>query len=164
MKKGSILFAIFIFSAAVAFGQTKYKTYPNERFGYSILYPYELFQTQKFSFNGDGGRFISKDESAEMSVWAHYNAMEHTLKEEFEEDLKSYGDKVSYKLLLKNGFVISGTKDDKIFYQKTLYHKFKDTEVFYIFTIEYKTKARKKFDPIVRKIAQSFNFNPNADV
>ena len=164
MRKASILLAILVFSA-VAFSQTKYKTYSNARFGFSILYPYELLQIQLPSFTGDGRIFVSKDKSTEMRVWGEFNALFRTVPEQYQENLADYREKnVTYKVLLKNGFVISGIKDNKIFYQKTLYHRFnEDVDVFYTFTIEYKKSDRKKFDPIVKEIAESFKFNPNAE-
>lgn len=162
MRKASILALIFVFSLS-AFGQAKYKTYDNSRFGYSILYPYDLFEIQPPPFNGDGRIFVSIDKSAEMRVWANFNALFRTVGEEFNETVEDYGAGVTYKVLLKNGFVVSGIKSDKIFYQKTLYHKFKNYEVFYTFTLKYKKADRRKFDLIIKKIADSFKFDPNAE-
>jgi hypothetical protein len=164
MKRLLIFGAVLIFSGT-AFAQVKYKTYVNGRFGYSILYPYELLQIQPPPFNGDGRRFLSKDKGAEMAVWGNFNALFRTVNEEYQGTLKDYGDGVTYKVLLKNGFVISGIKNDKIYYQKTLYHKFKENlDVFYTFTIEYKKSDREKFDAVIQKIAESFKFDPKADV
>ncbi|HLM02454.1 MAG TPA: hypothetical protein VK400_15485, partial [Pyrinomonadaceae bacterium] len=82
------------------------------------------------------------------------------------EALKDYGaEGVTYKVLLKTGFVISGTKGGKIFYRKTLFRKVTaELEVFYTFTVEYNESERRKFDAAVRKIARSFRFDPKADV
>jgi hypothetical protein len=167
MKKLAIIFSILLFSTFVC-GQTKYKTYHNARFGYSISYPSDLLAPNKEEDMPASGKiFLSKDRNvAEMRVFAHFNALFHTLDEQFKEDLKSYGaEKVTYKVLLKNSFVISGIKDGKIFYQKTLFRRIKeDLEVFYTFTIEYKESERQKYDSAVRKIVESFRFDPKADV
>lgn len=144
-------------------GQTKYETYSNARFGYEIQYLSDLLKIQPPSFTGDGRIFLSKDKKAEMRVWANFNATFVTVHEQFDEDLKGYSG-ITYKRLLKNSFVISGVRNGKIFYQKTLYHKFKETDVFYTFTIEYPNTQKSKFDAIVTRIARSFKFDPKADV
>lgn len=164
MRKFTILFAILIF-AMTGFAQTKYKTYANARFGYSIEYPADLLTPSRIEDATNSGKtFLSKDKSAEMRVWGEYDALERTLEGEFREDLKEYGAGVTYRVLLKNSFVISGIKGDKIFYQKTLRRKLKEIDVFYTFTIEYKKSDREKFNAIVQQIAKSFKFDPNADV
>lgn len=164
MKKFLILAVVLIFSQAV-FGQAKYKVYGNARFGYSISYPANLLAPQGEAANGDGQAFLSSDKNTEMRVWGNFNALFRTVKEQYEEDIKTYGAAdVTYKALLKNGYVISGVKGDRIFYQKTLFSgREKDAgAVFYTFTIEYKKSESGKFDSIVQQISKSFKFNPNA--
>lgn len=150
-----------------ALGQTKYETYYNARFGYRISYPPDLLAPDKAEDATASGKiFSAKDRTAEMRVFAHFNALSHTLDEQYKEALKEHDAAgVTYKVLLKNGFVISGIKDGKIFYRKTLFRKVSaELEVFYTFTIEYNESERRKFDAAVRKIARSFRFDPKADV
>jgi len=154
---------IFVF-AVFASGQIKYSTYTNERFAYSIEYPSDLLKMQAPPANGDGREFLSKDKSVRMLVWGEYNAAEKSFQERYEFDMKGFTEKPTYMVLKKNWFVLSGVKDGKIFYQKTLYRKTKNEETFFTFTIEYPKTKRAKFDPIVRRIAASFKFDPNADV
>jgi len=162
MRKLLTLFAVLIFSAVVC-AQTKYKTCTNARFSYSVLYPSDLLKPKKeWDATNSGEIFLSKDKSAEMRVWGEFNALFRTVGEQFDETVKDYGAGVTYRALLKNGFVVSGIKNDKIFYQKTLYHKFENIDVFYTFTIEYKKTDRRKFDSIIKKVADSFKFDPNA--
>ena len=167
MRKFHLVFItlfILIFFQTVS-AQSKYKTYYNARYGFSISYPSSLLAPQKAEdVSSSGEIFLSKDKETEMRVWGEYNALEQTLERRYNENIKDYGDGVTYKILLKNGYVISGVKDEKIFYQKTLRRKHKETEVFYTFTIEYKKSDRKKFDPVIRQIADSFKYDPNADV
>ncbi|HLL99946.1 MAG TPA: hypothetical protein VK400_02760, partial [Pyrinomonadaceae bacterium] len=80
MKKLIILFPIFllVFSNC-AHGQTKYKTYYNARFGYQISYPPDLLAPQKEEDATASGKiFSAKDRTAEMRVFAHFNALSHT--------------------------------------------------------------------------------------
>jgi hypothetical protein len=161
-----LLISLFVFTllAALAFGQTKYATYNNARFAYSIDYPSALLEMQPESANGDGTTFVSKDNSVELRVWGEYNAAEKTWQEAYDLDLKGLGEKPAYAVLKSEWYVISGTKDGKIHYQKTLRRKLRDGEVFYTFTLEYPESERTKFDAIVRRIARSFKFDPTADV
>jgi hypothetical protein len=160
----SVLIIVFVFNE-IGNGQTKYKTYTNPRFGYEIKYPEEL-KIQPSSFTGDGRVFLSADKHVEMRVWGQYNALFDSLKNAYLSDLKERSDGITYKVLLKNSYVISGVRGKKIFYQKTM-RRGKDGDsgaVFYTFTIEYLKTDKSKFDQIVRKISDSFKFDPNADV
>jgi len=137
--------------------------YSNARFAYSIGFPADLLEMQAESTNGDGTTFISKGGSAEMRVWGQLNALNRSLREEYAEALTRPDTTITYKSLLKNGFAISGTAGDKIYYQKTLYRASKGG-VFYTFTIEYPLAERSKFDAAVQHIVRSFRFDPTADV
>ena len=67
------LVAVILVSSAL--GQTKYQTYSNARFAYSIDYPTDLLTPQDESQNGDGRVFTAKHGSAELRVWGQYNAL-----------------------------------------------------------------------------------------
>lgn len=167
MKKIQLVFVtlfVLIFFQTVS-AQSKYKTYYNARYGFSISYPSNLLTPQKAEdVSSSGEIFLSKDKDTEMRIWGEYNVFEQTLEQRYNENVKDYGEGVTYKILLKNGYVISGFKDGKIFYQKTLHRKDKETEVFYTFTIRYKKSDRKKLAPVIRELAESFKYDPNADV
>lgn len=143
-----------------AASQNTYESYSNSRFEYSIDYPTEIFTPQEEAPNGDGRVFLGKGGS-ELRVWGQYNALFDTLKKAFADDVKVRGAAVTYKALLKDGYVISGAKGGKIFYQKTM---LKGTDgdggaVWATFTVEYKRSEKAKYDPIVRRIASSFKFD-----
>ncbi len=141
------------------FTQTTYDTYTNARFGYSIAYPSGILEPQEEAENGDGRVFLSADNSVELRVWGQYNALFQTLKKAYQSDLKERGKGVTYKLLSKHSYVISGVKDGRIYYQKTMLSG-KDGDagaIFCTFNIEYERSEKAKYDPIVRKIARSFS-------
>ena len=155
-----IFFAIALLSPATN-GQTNYETYSNARFEYALKYPADIFTPQEEAQNGDGRAFLSKDGTAKVLVWGQYNALFKTLKTSYSEDLKSRKKGVSYKALLKDGYVISGKSGGKIFYQKTIFNG-KDGDggaAFGTFQIEYRSSDKAKFDPIVRNMAASFKFD-----
>lgn len=154
MKKLLALMIFVLSFSTFSFAQTRYGTYINDRFSFSVLYPPGLLKMQPPPENNDGRTFLSRDSSVEMRAWGQYNAFSRTLREEYEDALKGFGEKPSYMMLGKSSFVLSGIKEGKIFYQKTLYRK--NNDAFYTLTIEYPQTQRKKYDPIVTRISNSF--------
>ncbi|MFT3743665.1 MAG: hypothetical protein QM785_05145 [Pyrinomonadaceae bacterium] len=157
----SLTFLVLILLGSIVYGQANYESYSNTRFEYDLKYPADLFTPQEESQNGDGRAYLSKDGTAKVLVWGQYNALFKTLKTAYNADLKNHPKGVSYKTLLKDGYVISGTSGGKIFYQKTMLNG-KDGDggaVFATFLIEYKAADKAKFDSVVRKMAASFKFN-----
>lgn len=151
MKKFTTLFTILVFSTIV-FAQTKYDTYGNARFGYSISYPSNLIPKGEAE-NGDGQVFEAKDKSAKLTVWGSNNALNQSLKEIYNGDLKEYGKAVTYKSLGANSYVISGKRNGKIFYQKTIKS---DEDVYFTFILEYAESKRATYDKAVTQIVKSF--------
>ena len=157
----SIAILSLLFVVQAVNGQTKFESYDNARFEYSIQYPVDILTPQDEAQNGDGRAFLSPDGTVKMLVWGQYNALFDTLKKAYLSDLRERSKGVTYKALLKKSYVISGVKDGKIFYQKTMLNG-KDGDggaVFATFTIEYDKADKSKYDPVVRKIAASFKFN-----
>lgn len=126
-----------------------YRTYSNARYGYSIAYPAGLLIPQGESDNGDGQRFASKDGSATLLAFGS-NRMDRSLAEEFQSAQANRS--VTYKVLKRDMFVVSGTENGKIFYQKTLLRG----DAFKTFIIEYDEQERATFDSITARIARSF--------
>jgi hypothetical protein len=152
MQRLSILLSIvfvFVFSQ-MAFGQTKWATYENARFDYSIAYPADLFTPQGEADNGDGQIFSGK--SAEMRVFGSMMLLNETLLKEFNAVVKQHKN-VSYKTYRKNFFVVSGTEDGRIFYQKTVA---RPEDNFLTFRIEYAADVRADYDKLIKKMADSF--------
>lgn len=168
MRSLVLVLAVIVLAAANTHAQNKFANYNNERFAYSIQYPSDLLKMQAPPENGDGRSFVSADGSTRMLVWGEYNAAEKTWQEEYEFELKGFGSKPTYTVFKPGWFVISGLKDGKIFYQKTLRRTLRqksgNLDVFYTFTIEYPRSASLKMDPIVKRISASFKFDSTADV
>ena len=129
-----------------------YRTYANARYGYSIAYPVGILVPQGEADNGDGQKFLSKDGSAMMLVFGS-NRMDRSLEDEYQSAQAGEGNRnVVYKVLKKDMFVVSGTENGKIFYQKTLLRG----DVFKTFIIEYDESQRATFDSITARVARSF--------
>lgn len=126
-----------------------YKTYANARYGYSIAYPANLLVPQGEADNGDGQAFRSQNGAAEMRVYGSQN-MGGGLTAAYNE--AQAGKDVSYKVIKRNWFVVSGRDGGKIFYQKTMMKG----GVLKTFMIEYDESEKATYDAVTARIARSF--------
>jgi len=155
MKKALSVVLIFvaILSYVEASAQTNYKTYSNTRFGYSISYPSDLIVPQGEADNGDGQKFLAKDECAEMLVYGRLKLEANdTLKKIYNTAIADLGDKATYKVLKSNWFVVSGKRNGKIYYQKTMLKR----DIFITFSIEYDESKNATYDAVTTRIVKSF--------
>lgn len=151
MKKFLNIIAIFIFSTIV-FAQTNYNTYTNARFGYKISYPSDLLIPQGEADNGDGQSF--EGEGAKMMVFGTNLLLNKTLSKEYQSVIKERGARnVTYKIISKNFFVVSGKTGGKIFYQKTMRNS---QDQFISFVIDYDESQKAVYDKAVEKMVKSF--------
>lgn len=130
--------------------EEKFKTYVNERFGFSLSYPHYL-KPAPTPQNGAGMSFHADDDSLSVSAQAHF-LHENTLSTMWNDALKAYGKSVTYKVKRNNWFVVSGVDNGTEYYHK-LFVKGKN---WVSFTITYPHSQRQKFDPIVGQIAKRF--------
>ena len=126
-----------------------YHTYSNARYRFSIAYPADLLVPQGESDNGDGQRFTSRDGSASLAAFGS-NRLDRSLQDEFSSAQENRN--VTYKVLKRDMFVVSGTENGKIFYQKTLLRG----DVFKTFILEYDESARGVYDAVTTRVARSF--------
>jgi hypothetical protein len=126
-----------------------YRTYSNARYGFSISYPADLLVPQGESDNGDGQRFTSRDGSASLAAFGS-NRLDRSLQDEYSSAQENRN--VTYKVLKRDMFVVSGTENGKIFYQKTLLRG----AVFKTFIIEYDESERGVYDAVTTRVARSF--------
>jgi hypothetical protein len=134
---------------SLASARVTYQTYTNARYSYSIAYPVGILIPQGESDNGDGQKFLSKDGRAELTVYGS-NRLDRSLQDEFQSAQEN--GEVTYKLIKRDMFVVSGRANGKIFYRKTLLRG----DVFKTFIIEYDEQERATFDSITARIARSF--------
>ena len=146
-----------LFSVNLAISAETYGRYHNQRFGYSISYPKDILYPQGESGNGDGQKFLSKNADATLLVYASHNALDKSISQLYKEaitnDATSKPRKtVTYKVLKKNWFVVSGFIAGNIFYEKTVLTSYG----YKSFYIEYPESQKTSYDPIVKTVAASF--------
>jgi hypothetical protein len=135
--------------------QVTYRTYANARFKYSVSYPAGLLIPQGEAPNGDGQVFRARDGLAEMRVFGRYNVQSETLRSAFNSAVAGEdpsGRVVTYKLIKGHFYVVSGRRNGKIFYEKTMLKG----DTFKTFMIEYDESESATYDPITARIARSF--------
>lgn len=137
------------------------ETYCNERFGFCLQYPKNLLFSQGESANGDGTIFKSKDAETTLTIYRDYRdnmTEEFYLSDAFEEDTYSSKtvnkDKViTYKKIFKNHYIVSGLKNGKIFYQKTIYKN----ELLSTAIIEYNENQANIYNKYSELLSKTFN-------
>ena len=154
-----ITLVALVLCATYASAQSTWDAYNNSRFGFSVEYPNALLTMQPPPENDDGRTFTSSDNTVEMRVWGQYNAENEKINDRYDTAVKGLGSQPTYTSLGKTGFVISGIKDGKIHYEKTMYRRDKKVGTWFTLVIDYPTSQKAKFDPIVTRIARSFKFS-----
>ena len=132
--------------------QNDYKTYANARFKYSISYPADLLIPQGEAENGDGQIFREKSGSVEMRVYGGYNVSNETLRSRYAELIRKWNNGITYKVIRRDWFVVSGLVNGKIHYQKTILRG----DIFKTFEIEYDAVRGSTYNDVTDRIARSF--------
>jgi serine/threonine-protein kinase len=138
-----------------------WRTYSNPRFGTTIEYP-ERFRPGRPPDNGGGLRFASAD-GGSFSVWGSHNSLEHNLAglEAFTRENRNAGERITYDARGANWFVIAGTEDDAIFYERYLLSH-RGTIVNGL-AIRYPERLRKEYDAVVTRMSGSLRAGRSAD-
>jgi hypothetical protein len=146
------LFSALLFLTTTALA--KPFTYVNARFGTACTFPDEVFSiTEAEPDNGDGQQWSAPD-GASLTCSGIYNVDDDTPKR-FVADEKANagpGYQIAYSKTGKNWAVLSGTKGDRVFYERRLFGK--DSVIRSVW-IEYPASLKAKYDPLVGAIAAS---------
>ena len=156
---------IILFVTVVLYGNTAIfaqamTTYCNERFGFCVERPID-FKPLPAPENGDGRGFVSPDGKAEYVAFGSLAVedVNFTLADEFNNAQE--GVTISYKVLKKDWFVLSGKDTDgSIFYQKTM-RKINDingqpTPVYWTVEIKYPADQKATYDPYCSLVARQW--------
>ncbi|MHC1790601.1 hypothetical protein [Solidesulfovibrio sp.] len=137
---------------AIEAGNPASGRYYNAKYRYRIAYPEAVFTPQGESDAGDGQRFLAAGGRARLLVYGAFNALGTTLDQEYREALGQAGRTVTYQVLRKDWFVVSGLARDDIFYRKTILAD----DIFRTVELTYPRALKATFDPLVAGIVQSF--------
>lgn len=131
-----------------------YGCYANNKYGYVIAWPKKFLTAQEEAGDGGGKMFTASDDKASMACWAYFNNVVAPLQKDFQDVQKEPGLQVTYKHMGQDFFVISGLKDGKIFYRKTVKGKVAQAS----FELTYDPSLKETFDPVVGDVAKSLTF------
>ncbi len=108
------------FSGALGARLTNWMTIENEQFGYSIAYPGNIFTVEEGRLLDGGHVLVSRDGRARLLIGAFPNADETSLEEyrAFLLENNYAGGAIDYAPTRKKWFVLSGTRDGTIFYER----------------------------------------------
>ncbi|MGH6816654.1 MAG: hypothetical protein ACREC6_13225 [Hyphomicrobiaceae bacterium] len=132
------------------------ETYRNERFGFVVRYPTEVFEPAEQQGSSDGRVFASRDGDARLIASAGLNTSAQTLQEyrRFVMEQTYQGAIYDYKPVRKTWFVLSGTLGDKMFYERIVFAC--GGEVIYGWQMTYPTARRDFYDRVVETIHRHY--------
>lgn len=131
-------------------------TLKNERHGFAIAYPVEVFE-QKSAPNSDDGRVLhSKDGKAKLLVGAFGNDQNNSLEEyrQFLLNEQYAGADVDYAPVRQRWFVLSGTQNGQIFYQRVSFTC--GGRLINSWAMLYPAAERKLYDRVVEAVARTY--------
>lgn len=144
-----------------------YESYCNSRYNYCIDYP-TIMVAQPEAGNGDGRVFLNPKDSATLTVYGTIGVDLETevpipLKERYLKDMQnikeeSPNNKITYHKLGQHFFVVSGYKQDRIFYQKTIVTQDDNSQnpSFAYAILEYPESGKEVYNKISEKVFSSF--------
>ena len=142
-------------STDAAAAQERWATYTNPRFGTTADYPADIFSVRdRPPENGDGQRFRSGDGRAQLSIYGQYNVEADTPKSYLEKFVDQQG--ISYRRVTKRFYVVSGSRDGDIFYQRCNFPANLDG-IIDCLNVSYPAQEKTTWDPIVTRLSQSLH-------
>lgn len=131
-------------------------TLKNERHGFAIAYPIDVFE-QKSAPNSDEGRvLLSKDGKAKLLVGAFDNSENNSLAEyrQFLLDEQYKGAAIDYAPVRQRWFVLSGVQGEEIFYQRVSFTC--GGKLINSWAMLYPAAERRTYDRVVEAVARTY--------
>ncbi len=131
-------------------------TVKNDRHGFAIAYPVDVFE-QKSSPTTDEGRvLVSKDGKAKLLVGAFENAENNSLADyrQFLINEQYAGAAIDYAPIKKRWFVLSGTQNGQTFYQRVSFTC--GGKLINSWAMLYPAAESKIYDPVVEAVARTY--------
>ncbi len=159
----TLLILIFVLTGQQAFGM-EWGKYSNPRYGFSVDFPLDVFETTRESENGSGVTMETLDQSAEFRAYGFTNGDELSLKEVQTIILQDSATRDgTYKRIKNNWIVISGFEMEgerrMIFYQRLAASA--DLSSFSAFEMIYPESERALYDPMLKRLSRSLTAPSN---
>jgi hypothetical protein len=131
-------------------------TLKNERHGFAIAYPVDVFEQKSAPTTDEGRVLLSKDGKAKLLVGAFENADNNSLAEyrQFLLDNQYAGAAIDYSAGKERWFVLSGIRDDEIFYQRVSFTC--GGKLINSWAMLYPAAERKTYDTVLTAIARTY--------
>jgi hypothetical protein len=138
--------------AVAAEGQHAWKTYRNQRFGFQLHYPKDLFKPGKPPQDGAGLDFVAKD-GAEILAQASFNVDTGVTPQSYREELRGAGG-VTRDEGEGNWFVLVRGEPGKVTYDKAIFTC--GNQLLNEVLISYPADKSALYEPIAQQIGESF--------
>lgn len=125
--------------------------YFNDRFGYMVAYPADLYPEPRVAANNDGITLQSTAPSSELLVWGSHNALGHRSAYEAACPYGCNGE--TYRVATRRVGVSSGRDGGSIYYIRCVGDR--DLARFACFSLRYREADRTRFDPVIEILSQS---------
>lgn len=126
-------------------------TYANDRFGATVDYPPIFSVRAEPPANGDGQRFLTRDETASLAVYGFFNVLKETPRQMLE-SRREAGVAYTYTAAERDSFVLSGTRGDRILYERCVRA---GSDIVNCVDVEYPRAEVRQWDAIVTRISRS---------
>lgn len=162
MLPGKVSSIILLTSLLGVFGlpalvqtRERWTTYSNPRFGTAADYPASLFtQRAPPPENGDGQTFRTADGRAQLSIYGAYNVSADTPQSYLDNYFDFQGAVVGLKRATARFYVVSGTRDKNLFYERCNFPPRHD-DVIDCLTITYPAADKAAWDAVVARVSRS---------
>lgn len=139
----------------------RWATYKNSRFGTTAEYPADLFTVfDPPPENGDGQGFRTPDGRSHLSVYGAWNVEGHTPETYISNYVDLAGASVTYRRVTDRFYVISGTRDGNIFYDRCNFSA-DPKGIIDCLTISYPEQEKSQWSPIVSRLSKSLRAGPS---
>ena len=142
--------------AADAAPQHTWITYRNDRFGFAIDYPADVFAVDDRTLGDFWRLFVSHDGQARLLVTAGFNSKRLSTASYRQAVLdETYqGASVEYAPLRKTWFVLAGSRGEEGFYERATFAC--DGRIIHRWRLTYPANARETYSKIIERIHQGY--------
>jgi hypothetical protein len=151
-------FAAMISASAAGAGPRldDWATLKNERHGFAIAYPVNVFEQKTEPTTDEGRVLLSRDGKAKLLVGAFENTDNKTLEDyrQFVIDEQYPGAAIDYDVIKQRWFVVSGIHDGQIFYQRVSFTC--GGKLINSWAMLYPETERKTYDAVLTAVSKTY--------